>query len=204
MKRYYVRILLFVLFLSYFVEGGSVWFTDQRWFFDTSSANPVPEMLLNPFGAPVAQISGEFGFPPPFWNSGFWYGPTISIKVELPNMDIKQPETNIVINIGFKGNLDLSEITVTPIPGTPITQEPEILSRNMDTSDTGGVVVLTDVWTVKPNPLNQTIVYSVQSVQPGVNASVDYITVSTECMPEPITLSFVSIGLLFLMRYRRK
>ena len=56
------------------------------------------------------------------------------------------------------------------------------------------------VWRIEPNPPHETIVLR---SDPMWGAVIDQVVVQTICIPEPLTISFLALGGLFLRRRRR-
>ena len=62
---------------------------------------------------------------------------------------------------------------------------------------------LTAIYIIEPNPDSESICYSFAgNVDVGMPA-VDYVRVNTVCVPEPLTMSLLGLGGLFVLRKRR-
>jgi hypothetical protein len=59
-----------------------------------------------------------------------------------------------------------------------------------------------DLWYIAPNPNSEGLCYGFNPAVTGAPAAVDSITVSTICVPEPITMMLWSLGAIALRKIK--
>ena len=168
----------------------------QAWTFDDDENPSVPEINLNIYGDPTAEIKSAAA--PPEWvvtllgRDGVWQADGITFELDIPNRMVRDPHKEIDIEIGFIG--ELTNITVFPMPFGVYSVEP--VSQDVEVVDpTTGWKRLTAKWIIYPNPDRETICYAFSG-----DAALDYINVRTICVPEPLTICLLSLGGLMLRR----
>jgi len=165
--------------------------TYQEWTFDDNDNPAIPEIDMNPFGTATAAISGA---------SGVWQAEqVIQVSLEIPNQKIRNPYKEILIEIGFLGDLEAFSVFPTPFGGTV-----ELIEQRIKGGRTPeDWKKLTATYIIEPNPDSESICYSFAgNVDVGMPA-VDYVRVNTVCVPEPLTVSLLGLGGLFVLRKRR-
>ncbi len=154
--------------------------TAQVWTFDDDENPAEPEINLNPYGPATATITGA---PPPEWiatllgRDGVWQTEGWEqVILDVPNQMVPNPYKEILIEIGFLG--DLVDFSVLPFP---IGGRVDEISRSIE--DTGdGWKKLTASYYIAPNPYWERLNYMFS----GNIAAVDYVRVYTVCVPEPL------------------
>jgi len=180
--------------------------TYQEWTFDDNDNPAIPEIDMNPFGTATAAISGVPGSAPPEWvsdladASGVWQAEqVIQVSLEIPNQKIRNPYKEILIEIGFLGDLEAFSVFPTPFGGTV-----ELIEQRIKGGRTPeDWKKLTATYIIEPNPDSESICYSFAGNVEVDMPAVDYVRVNTVCVPEPLTMSLLGLGGLFVLRKRR-
>jgi hypothetical protein len=72
-------------------------------------------------------------------------------------------------------------------------------------TETPGSVVAAYEFTLEPNPLREEILLKFDwPMTYQDSAYVDQVVIDTWCIPEPVTLAFVGLGGIWLLRWRRR
>jgi len=173
--------------------------THQIWTFDDPNTTG-PEVNGNPYGMPLAEIysAGFFALGPEWsasWQGreGVWRAESLEFALQIPNQEVDNPRKEIWLQIDFLGQL--GSFSVSPIPvggGTVglISQTTELLSD--------GWKRLNALWYIEPNPNEEYVCYSFYG-----GAAVDRVVVDTICIPEPLTICFLGLGGIMLLRRHR-
>jgi hypothetical protein len=173
--------------------------TYQQWEFGDASLNPTPDYASDPYplGAPVVAIPDDW--PDTAHQAsyldmeGVWRleSPEGQIQVTIQNF----PDDNLFKYIWM-------QITYAAEEGAP----PVVLTNpgwtQMIVSDPvlmGDHYYVTYDITLEPNPPSEVIV-----IQPDACTTyIDEIVIDTICIPEPVTVCFLGLGALVLLRKRR-
>ena len=176
--------------------------TDQKWDFDTDANPAIPEYLYNPYGNVEAAITyaGTIG-EIPSWSDGVWSGTSIKFTTTIPNTRNTDPESykDIVVEIGFQGNISLATITAW---GDAFSRTKRETSAYQDNSGQVWTLVR-DYYVIKPNPTEEEICYALSDFFGG-EQKLDYVSIYTVCIPEPATVCLLGLGALALVVSRRK
>ena len=195
--------LLVVLVVAVMLVGtpavAGIGVTDQRWDFSDNSNPAIPEYDNNPFGVADATITSTASGPPPEWlantlgRDGVWTAEgRLEVGLSVPNQMVENPYKEIIIEIGFYGDLNGFAIYTDPFGGNV-----QLVNRTIvDSAD--GWTVLTDEYRIEPNPFHEWINYHWL----GDLVGLDYIKLSTKCVPEPLTIALLGLGGLMLRRKR--
>jgi hypothetical protein len=161
--------------------------TFQQWEFPTPVANPVPDLLFNPYGTPATSITPGPGMG---WLGG-WEG----------RLGVWQLSGEILTTINNAPGGEHKDIWIqlTWIPQIP-GQSPNI--KEMMTGVSGSTVTTTPLangWmhttykiAMHPNPLSEQI-----RIWGEIN--VDELVIDSQCVPEPSSMLTLSGGLLGLL-----
>ena len=195
--------LIIIIAVVVALAGGQAWAlpgeTFQWWTFEDDENPAEPEINLNPYGPATATITAA---APPEWiatllgRDGVWQAEgSEQIALNVPNQMVPNPYKEIWIEIGFLG--DLTGFSVIPTPFGGIVQQ---TSRSIEVVDPiNNWKILTASYRIEPNPERERLCY----IFSGDIAAVDYVKVSTVCVPEPLTISLLGFGGLMLWRRRR-
>ncbi len=181
--------------------------TYQNWYFDTYAGDPAhiaPDMYVNSYGTVEAAVtySGTFGTAP-VWNNGVWSGTSINFTATIPNTPINNPDSYkyVVVDIGFKGNINLANI----ITGT----EPFTLLSHVESTYMIGSEVWTNVreyYYISPNPATENLCIALSVFGGTETQYLDYVTVDTLCavpVPGAVILGSIGVGFVGWMKRRR-
>ncbi|MEN8127562.1 MAG: PEP-CTERM sorting domain-containing protein [Planctomycetota bacterium] len=174
--------------------------TYQKWDFtpdyvaDAGSGGytAVPEVLENDYHATgvTALITPVYGGTLDYdGQTGFTGVPAIEVFLQIPNNEIIDGYKEIWVDLGE--GLNAVNISATGHDGSSITFDTEILPGE-------------DVWEfgvlITPNPLYEKILFVVEPAVGAGEAYLDYISVSTICVPEPATMALLALGGLLIRR----
>ncbi len=213
MKKYVVLGVLVVcsgLAAAGIVFDNSVNGTSQDWdFYDASfPGSPIsPDAgSQNPNGAATAFL--DYTATTGGYRS--WSGArrgvvftveNLGISIEIPNYDNDNPYKEVYVEIVYLGEINGASVTWQGVTGmeteTQFTDSDEVVLAD-------GWKKYSALWTIQPNPTDETIQYSLVPV-PGsqTEAQLDYILVQTTCIPEPATLLLFGLGGLVFRKKRQ-
>lgn len=193
--------------VSLALPSSNVWWdradpgaTYAEWGFDTGNNPATPENYDGPPGAAAPEatitVTGESHGTIGWFETGFlgrdgvWHADLTEISLVIPNYPLPNEFKEIWVEVGFRGTLVDWDI-VDPTSGvTFLGQNSEYL---MD-----GWQVLNIGWQIVPNPDSETIYMAFQNS----GADIDYVTVDTICIPEPLSIFLLGLGALALRRRR--
>jgi len=208
-NRFFLSVVL-VLLMAASAAAVPVWRTDppgqvpttyQKWTFDDDDNPALPEVDSNPFGTAVAEIAvtGDVHGFGPGWSEyylgreGVWHAELTELWLDVPNFDVPNEFKEIWVEVGFRGELTQWDVLADPVSAA-VTDLGYTVENLPD-----GWKVLTIGWRIEPNPFAESIYLSFQDS----GADVDYVTVDTICIPEPVSLCLLGLGGLILL-YKRK
>jgi hypothetical protein len=173
---------------------GAAGSTFQEWQFSTN-ANPAPPSIDgNPYGDPLAQITGQY--PYTRWKStdqghqGVWTFEDFMI-LDLPNNPVPNDTKLIWIQITYyAANGTDPELFADPMETTVET----INKQQIDAYYWHGTYQLT----LHPNPAHEFVYIAPRDC----TVFVDQVVVDTICIPEPATLALLGLPLFVLLRRR--
>lgn len=211
------------------VTASPAWRTDpagqapttyQKWTFDDASNPSAPEINNNPYGPALATITvtkldvGSTFDGPAGWystylgRSGVWVGDTASAELTIPNNPIANTYKEIWVEVGCRGHFP-PDVMDPPSAGYGLGTGYWIVNPTDSTyvDDLGftfttfssGWRKLSFGFRIYPNPASETIGFTLLNS----GADIDYITVDTICIPEPMTLVLLGLGGLFCTKLRR-
>jgi len=170
--------------------------TLQTWTFDTLTNPTLPEIFDNQFGTPIAELCTTQNPPDLFgWmditygRQGVWSGDPLNIKLTIPNQPIPNAYKEIWLEMDFQQNLESIKVTPSPVCCSIV----EEIFRDISPVDSFWSKLIIG-WRIEPNPNEETICISIA----GTGGLVDYITVETCCVPEPVTIALLGMGALVL------
>jgi len=171
--------------------------TYQMWDFTTDANPAAPDVDNNPYGdypAVKAKIS-NVGNPDFYWRDGVWRGNKFSVTMDIPNNKVANPYKEIVVEIVYQGTIVQNWATVDFSAFYSPVQS--------NVADLGnGWLKRTDLYHIEPNPNWERLCYGFNPAVTGAPAAVDSIAVSTICIPEPMTMSLLGLGLVALRKKR--
>lgn len=180
--------------------------TYQEWNFSTPDALSAAVNVNNPYasGDIMGQIRPAAGGVNPTWNTdGTWSGVSFEFAVAaLPNTSNTGPGTykDIYIEIGYRGVIQASRV------------EADGTSSDALSSTSLGTYTLSnkewkkqlDYFHLEPNPQEEYVCYGFNKVFSTDIQEIDYISISTRCVPEPASLCLLALGGLVLRRRAKK
>jgi len=170
-----------------------------EWGFDTGDNPITPENYDTPGTSPpeasitvTGDVYGEAGW----YESGFlgrdgvWHGDLTEISLVMPNYPLPNEYKEIWVEVGFRGFLIDYSIDDPTSGITYLGQNEQWLPD--------GWKILNIGWQIVPNPASETIYMAFEDS----GADVDYVTVDTICIPEPLSIFLLGLGALALRRRR--
>lgn len=174
--------------------------TFQEWYFDTDANPAAPEEVYNPYGVVEAVIThaGTSGADP-VWGNGVWSGTSIKFTATIPNTGNIAPDSykNIVVEIGFKGNISLANVTVGGTANTRLYRE---------TSFDGEWTIVKDYYHIEPNPTSEDLCLAFSVFTGNEMQYLDYIKVDTICavpVPGAMLLGGIGVGVVGWLRRKK-
>lgn len=174
--------------------------TLQEWTFPDANQNPPPDVVINPYGMPGAQVwpgTGQWWWA--MWGGRMGVWPLSgAMEFTIPNQNIPNPYKDIWIQITWAKQAFLSEPVLSSVPGGTVE-----LVRQVDLGPTGEPPPAGANWwhstykiRIYPNPASEVI-------RIDGTVMVDQIVIDTICVPEPATMALLGLGSLVLLRRRR-
>ena len=169
-----------------------------EWGFDTGDNPALPENYDTPGGDPpeaaitvTGDVYGTAGWYESFLGrDGVWHGDLTEISLTMSNYPQPNEFKEIWVEVGFRGFLIDYSID-DPLTGvTYLGQDVEFLPD--------GWKILNIGWQIVPNPPSETIYMMFEDS----GADIDYVTVDTICIPEPLSIFLLGLGALALRRRR--
>lgn len=124
----------------------------------------------------------------------------LGISIEIPNYDNNNPYKEIYVEIVYWGEISGASVTWQGMTGIETKTEADEESTD-DLAD--GWKKYSALWTIQPNPRVETIQYSFVPGGDQPEAQLDYISIRTACIPEPVTLLLFGLGGLVLRKKRQ-
>ncbi len=205
MKSVYLIAILAVVAST--ASAAPYWGTDvdgatyQEWNFIDDDTTPAADVVDNDYatGPIIGNIKGS-PVDTPSWQNGIWSGNLVTFTANVPNTNITTPDSykDVVVEVGYRGKFQLSYVrTVTG----------EYFQATGTEFDT--YLVDNDVWTIRrdyyhiePNPTEEYFCYGLNEF--GAIQELDYINISTRCVPEPATMCLLALGGLVIRRRSAK
>jgi hypothetical protein len=189
--------------------------TYQQWSFDDNDNPALPEIINNPYGGAVADITlgvattgwlnefpGVFGSKQGMWDLGYDdpCTPEIdpgSIVLLIDDRDEPLPYKEIWIQVTYWRDIHQAP-TINVEDAAYITGE----TVHIESGPVGGDWMLDQsIWQITPNPVEELVIV----LSDPMNASiVDQIVVDTYCVPEPVSAVLLAFGGLALACRRRR
>ena len=176
--------------------------TSQRWDFSTS-ANPAMAEFVDNYYAPNgvwADINrvGTTGVDP-VWSNGIWSGESVKFTANIPNTFNTAPDSykEITVEIGYRGYIDLANVKAW---GNTFARTSRVTDTYLDNAGATWTMV-TDTYLIQPNPRAEQICYLLYDF--GAEQQLDYVSVYTNCVPEPMTIALLGLGGLVISRRKK-
>jgi hypothetical protein len=172
--------------------------TQQVWQFNTGDKTVLPEIYDNPYYNPnenvlAAKISNAL-HPDAFtWADGVWSGSKFSMTMDIPNNPVANPWKEVLVEVVYKGT-----IVDEWVMDSDWNEFEKLLSYDIQLCD--GWMKRIDLWYIEPNPNSERLCYGFNPSVTGAPAAVDSISVSTICIPEPVTMLLLSLGAITLRK----
>jgi len=171
-----------------------------EWGFDTGD-NPInPENYGIESGAALPEatitVTGDVHGDAGYYETGFlgrdgvWHSDLTEISLVMPNYPLPNEYKEVWVEVGFRGFLIDWGIDDPTSGVTFLGQNVEFLPD--------GWKVLNIGWKIVPNPASETIYMAFEDS----GADLDYVTVDTICVPEPLSIFLLGLGALALRRRR--
>lgn len=181
-------------------EPGS---TYQQWEFLSADLTPVPDFLDNPYGTPSLTV-----YPDGPWleDWGGHYGVwslSGAIETEIPNNPVQNDYKLVQIQLTWSSELEVPVAPVIIIASDPAGELTLIDETTISLGPTGVPGASTDwyhstyLYDIVPNPNFETITISGSIV-------VDELVIDTICAPEPATMSLLGLGVVCMIRRKRR
>jgi hypothetical protein len=203
-KKWIICFAMLLIVTNSGVFGGLT--TYQQWTFNDADNPAAPEISDNPYGTALATITvnGEScGFQPGWCpvflgHFGVWASMETTVTLVIPNSPVSDGYKDVWLEMLFRTNLLDAEIhsIVTATGANPVVVPGSQVITAMDP----GWYKLEAQWRIYPNPQEETIFLRVHDS----GADIDYITVRTDCVPEPASLCLLGIGTLIAVYRKRK
>ena len=212
------RVAIFSLALCLLFSFGSLWAEDltdppwtrgsegttyQQWEFGDASLNPPPDYASDPYPlepGPAMTIPDDWPdaayLPSHLDMAGVWMleskdSPLGEIRVTIQNYDEENPFKYIWMQITYAAEEAAPPLVLTNPGWTQM-----VVS---DPTPMGDHWYVTYDITLEPNPPSEIIL-----IQPNACTTyIDEIVIDTICIPEPVTVCFLGLGALVLLRKRR-
>jgi hypothetical protein len=185
-----INVCLVILLAGSMAFGST---TETVWKFDEPDLTPAPDVVSNPYGDPllvvdscywIDMIDGRIGVFP---LSG-------QIDVYIPNRDVIDGYKDIWLTLIWKPSTIDTILPEDPLVAvTPF--DSMQMSRDDIDLDNGWMQSLFSI-TIWPNPIEEW--FTIKG-----DIMVDELSIYTECVPEPATISLLGLGILTLVRKRR-
>jgi hypothetical protein len=169
--------------------------TLQVWRFDTGTNPALPETDENPYGDAVAKVGNALNPTAFAWGNGMWYGSKFSVTIDVPNNPVANPWKEILVEVVYQGTI-VDEWAMD----SDWNEFEKLMSYDIDLCN--GWTKRVDLWYIEPNPDSERLCYGFNPAVTGAQAAVDSISISTICIPEPVTMVLLSIGAVLLRRVK--
>jgi hypothetical protein len=193
---FYVLLLVFASFTAasaVTIVPGS---TNQSWDFLTDANPAIPEVVYNPYGSVEATLmhAGTNGGDP-VWSDGVWSGSSSKFTTIIPNTSNTAPDSykNIVVQVGVKGNICLAQVKIGDIGFSRTDRETSTYEYNNEIW-----TMVTDTYHIEPNPMEEYLCYALSDFSGG-EQYLDFVSIYTVCVPEPMTVCLLGLGCLALI-----
>jgi hypothetical protein len=176
--------------------------TYQEWQFG-SKANPAaPDVINNSYGSAIASITvGAFGEgwmdnPGLGTQTGMWdLGSSGQIVLNIDNRRISAGFGDISIQVTYYGGLFVAPTVA--VPGAQFISSQTVLVESDGVL--GAWYLGQSIWHIEPNPFSEQIIVTSDSF----GGMVDQIVVDTICVPEPATITLLTVAGLAILRRRK-
>lgn len=170
--------------------------TEQVWQFNTPDNPALPENKINPNdGDLVAAISNALNPDAFSWSNGVWSGSKFSLTIDIPNYPVANPWKEVLVEVVYQGQIVLSWAM-----DDQWNDFTNIFSSDTDLGN--GWTKRTDLWYIEPNPNSERLCYGFNQAVTGAPAALDSITVSTICIPEPLTMILLGLGVIAMRKVK--
>lgn len=187
---------------------GSTW---QEWTFDDSDNPAAPENSNNPYGSPLAYISGDglahwgsYDGHSGIWHAGSESNDLLHVSLDIPNHEELNKYKEVWLEVVYR--VEAENVGIAPYfaATNPPDVEIELLGMTVTEETPGNPTTWrTGVfhWRLSPNPFNELICLDFS----GTGGIIDSVTVDTICaipVPGAMALAGIGVGLLGWIRRR--
>jgi hypothetical protein len=167
--------------------------TEVVWRFNEPDLTPLPDVVSNPYGDPLLVVDSCYWIDMIDGHTGV-FPLSGQIDVYIPNRDVIDGYKDILLTLIWKSSTIDTILPDDPLVAVTPFDSMQMYRDDMDLGD-GWTQTLFTI-TIWPNPIEEW--FTIKG-----DIMVDELSIYTECIPEPATISLLGLGILTLLRKRR-